>query len=1588
MEGKRLVVAVSVVAAAVVVAFLLITAFATAQMSSGGVSAYARAPDDGEPADLPGTQEALVIFPPGDWPPYAQEEITVHPAPPVAGQPTEVCASVLNLDAANPHEVLLVFSVANFGIGVPFHPIGETPVVVPPDGIALACVMWVPPDPGHWCIQAVIHQDQAEPIFSQRNVDIWERLIPGQQDELVFQVGPFPETTTIDLELKNIHEGWQAYVDPVSMTLPANMTGEASLFVSPPPGIPMGSREVIADVEGYVDGVLIGGFRKLDWPPVVLHRPREPFFAESEISIWPYPPRAGEPTQICVELKNVSEFPQSVVVGFSRANFGIGLPFAPISEPIEVTIPPGATETACITWVPPEAGHFCIQVQMDILGNIPYRRQFSQRNLDVAEPLAPGVPHVSEFPVGNFPNEFTNPNPVPTDIWLEKEVFLPGWEVVLDPPVLPAMMPEEVRWVTMIVTPPPDTPLPADGTPIVDVRGMVDDPTGGHAIGGFRKVYRPPVPLHRYPDPSYAEREITVHPYPPRAGEPTEICVELVNPTPVPQTVQVQFSWAAFGIGIPFTPIDGLREVVLPPFSTVKTCIHWIPPVSGHVCVQVALFMEGYAPQRSQRNIDVDEPLVPGQPHTLAFPVGNPFPNPVTITMGLIPHLPGWEVALSEMILPDMQPGEQRVISLTVVPPPGVALPADNTPIVDVEAYAEGVGWEVRLIGGFRKIHRPPVPLHPFPDPPYAEREITVEPYPPRAGEPTEICVELRNPTPFPQNVAVQFSWAAFGIGIPFTPVDGLRPVHLPPYSIVKECIHWVPPVSGHVCLQVELFIPGYQPQRSQRNVDVDEPLEPLMPHTRVFPVGNPLDHAVDITLGLIPHLDGWGFELSPDVLPNMQRGEIREVSLTVTPPQELPPDNTPIVDIEAYAEGRLIGGFRKVFRPPVPIHRPRDPIYAESEIFIHPYPPRAFEPTEVGVEIRNPTEEPQIVTVIFSAADFGIGLPFTPIHEPVTVEVPPLGVARPVIMWVPPHGGLWCIQVALVLPNHGEPFISRRNIDVGEPLEPNTPHARPFLVGNPFQRPVTITLGLVPHFPDWGLELSQDVLRNVPPGQTRVVTLTVTPPADLPADGDPIVDVEAFVEGELIGGFRKLFRPPVPIHRPKDPVYAESEIGVDPYPAIPGQPTQLSVELFNPTDQDRVVTVTFSIANFGIGLPFSPANITPNPIRIFVPARGAARGHVIWTPPNFGGHLCVRVTLEVPGYEPIWSQRNLDVGEPLRPGVPHAKTFLVGAWPHTEPVTVTLGLRVHREGWVVELSRNVLRNVVPGQPVAVTLTVTPPLGAELGTGEPIVDVEAFVEGELIGGFRKLDRPPVPIHKPHEKGYAESEITVEPYPPRVGVDSVVSAVIQNTSDMTMTVALEFGWADFGMGIPFTHTGMTPHTHSLTLGPEMTQTATVTWTPVQTGHQCIQVWLSDPAGVYEPQRSQRNVDVTERPPCNETRVYTFTVFNDTPFPATVDIGLITFNVPADWQITVTPTPTLELDPWSSGVVTVTVLLPCPPLSSATHDTIYAIQQASGSIPTIDVEGYVNGQLVGGIEIQFGEPAQAPLSIYLPLVLRNH
>ena len=605
-------------------------------------------------------------FPPGNWPWYAQGEIFLHPDPPMPGTPAEICAGVVNDDQIAGHIASLQFGVAPLGIGVPYIPIGTVEFLVPPGGYASGCTMWMSPAPGLWGIEVLLFQEDAqEPLRSLRNIDLWEPLIPGEAHDLIFQIGPMETQGTLTLGLINQLPEWQINLEPSVIIVYPGQVYTATLSTTPPPGIMLGSNLPIVDVEGYLNGQPIGGFRKIDSPAVPLHELADPSYAEREITIDPYPPLAGEPTEICVDLRNPTPYPQNVVVHFSWANFGIGLPYSPINGPFPVTLPPYSVVKQCMHWVPPISGHLCLQVVLEAAG---YAPQFSQRNIDVNEPLQPGIPDSLTFPVGNPLGE-------PVTITLGLIPHLPDWIIELSQDVLPNMQPGETRGVTLTVTPPAELPLPPDNTQIVDVEAFV----GRNLIGGFRKIFRPPVPLHPFPDPSYAEREITIDPYPPLAGEPTEICVDLRNPTPYPQNVVVHFSWANFGIGLPFSPINGPFPVTLPPYSVVKQCMHWVPPISGHLCLQVVLEAAGYAPQFSQRNIDVNEPLQPGIPDSLTFPVGNPLGEPVTITLGLIPHLPDWIIELSQDVLPNMQPGETREVTLTVTPPAEMPFPLSRS---------------------------------------------------------------------------------------------------------------------------------------------------------------------------------------------------------------------------------------------------------------------------------------------------------------------------------------------------------------------------------------------------------------------------------------------------------------------------------------------------------------------------------------------------------------------------------------------------------------------------------------------------------------------------------------------------------------------------------------------------------------------------------------------------------------------------------------------------------------------------------------------------------------------------------------------
>ena len=147
---------------------------------------------------------------------------------------------------------------------------------------------------------------------------------------------------------------------------------------------------------------------------------------------------------------------------------------------------------------------------------------------------------------------------------------------------------------------------------------------------------------------------------------------------------------------------------------------------------------------------------------------------------------------------------------------PPVGRPLGTRCHIDVQGFVGG-----RLIGGFRKLDIPPVHL-PEANPPWEEREIILDPYPPIVGEVNDVCIELQNPLNVAKTVTVTVREAVFGAGIGFTFVAS-RSVVLPPFSMTRHCFGYTPINNAalHRCLQVELAQPNFSPQFSQRNIDI-----------------------------------------------------------------------------------------------------------------------------------------------------------------------------------------------------------------------------------------------------------------------------------------------------------------------------------------------------------------------------------------------------------------------------------------------------------------------------------------------------------------------------------------------------------------------------------------------------------------------------------------------------------------------------------------------------------------------------------------------------------------------------------------------
>lgn len=352
-------------------------------------------------------------------------------------------------------------------------------------------------------------------------------------------------------------------------------------------------------------------------------------------------------------------------------------------------------------------------------------------------------------------------------------------------------------------------------------------------------------------------------------------------------------------------------------------------------------------------------------------------------------------------------------------------------------------------------VNCPPVHL-PNDDPPFAEGEINIYPYPLILGHPSDIQVKVTNSSAMnqPVNVAFQTSPDKFGIGLSFMTFDSKTAV-IPAHSSIILHASFTPASSGHYCIQIVVTGPGLnKPLVTQRNIDVTEQLQPGVADTLTFKVGNPTAAIADVVLVVDNTCPAWTAAITSPaggVLAGMAPGEVRNAVLTVTPPNPVTLGTTCHIDVQGWIGDHMIGGIRKLDVPPVQLPPGVNPPWEEPEISVIPDPPVAGSPAQICVELQNPLNVARNVNLDFAVADFGAGIPFTVVGNK-AVTLPPNSIAKYCINWTPSSSGTLhqCIQV--ILHQDGYPDQrSQRNIDlVRIPHRDLSQLDIPFVVFNP----------------------------------------------------------------------------------------------------------------------------------------------------------------------------------------------------------------------------------------------------------------------------------------------------------------------------------------------------------------------------------------------------------------------------------------------------------------------------------------------------------------------------------------------------------
>jgi uncharacterized repeat protein (TIGR01451 family) len=450
------------------------------------------------------------------------------------------------------------------------------------------------------------------------------------------------------------------------------------------------------------------------------------------------------------------------------------------------------------------------------------------------------------------------------------------------------------------------------------------------------------------------------------------------------------------------------------------------------------------------------------------------------------------------------------------------------------------------------------------------------------------------------------------------------------------------------------------------------------------------------------------------------------------------------------------------------------------------------------------------------------------------------------------------------------------------------------------------------------------------------------------------------------------------PVGLPTDqPVFAETELKVEPYPLVSGTPTKVSVQVQNLTSSSIPVTVQFqidSVNKFGIGLPYTTAaNASAT-----LPASGMAV-LVSYFTPTFSGNACIQAAVSTTGMTtPLLTQSCLDVTEDLTNGIP--AFWDVPVRNNTgSTADVLLVIDNTCPGWTATVT-NPADGTIHGLGAGafanpkVRVTVTPPTSGLLGSGCHI-DLQAWIGTTMIGGVRKLDVAPVHLPLNVQPPWEESEITVHPDPASPGVPAQLCIQLVNPLATAQDMIVDFAVADFGAGVPFIPTVSLP-IHAL---PGI-HTYCVAWTPSAGGtlHRCILATLKQDG--YIDQTSQHNIELVSAPPATGLSGMSipFVVGNPDLVSHTLTFHIDLLGIGPVWMPVVETGGGGTLIPPLAGGGEVTLQLVFPTLFAPAEITAPPVFTFGGA-SSVQVTYLLDDVPAGGFTI-----IVSPLSIYLPVM----